>query len=371
MLSPQDDFIGHQLPTTFDHVASSDPAWMERLWYTGHPAPAGDAIFDIGLGYHPNRNVMDAFAGVTLGTTQYNFRASRRLRPTPLVTAVGPLRIEVIEGLKRHRLVLEPNASGLSFELDFVATMNPHEEEPHFRRRNGRVTEHMARAEQLGRYTGWIEVAGRRLVVRPDSWLGQRDHSWGIRAEMRTDETNPPLTYYPPFFYTWTTVQFPDRGLHIFFKERAPGDKIYLTGEEVLPLGAKAKRGLILDDATHEVAWAPDPHSQTVESAELTAVLADGSERRLRIRTLPARYFLKGGLYGGLRGWSQGDDKGALYTEHDVWDLTDPETRRVARTLCDHVIEVRLGDAVGYGITEYGVGQGYPRYRDVQGHPPI
>jgi len=28
MLTKQDDFIGHQLPTTFDHVMSSDPAWM-------------------------------------------------------------------------------------------------------------------------------------------------------------------------------------------------------------------------------------------------------------------------------------------------------------------------------------------------------
>ena len=64
MLSQQDDFIGHQLPTTFDHVISSDPTWMERLWYTGHPAPGGDIIFDIGLGWHPNRNVMDGFAGV-------------------------------------------------------------------------------------------------------------------------------------------------------------------------------------------------------------------------------------------------------------------------------------------------------------------
>jgi hypothetical protein len=25
---------------------------------------------------------------------------------------------------------------------------------------------------------------------------------------MRTDETHPPLTYYPPFFYAWTTAQF-------------------------------------------------------------------------------------------------------------------------------------------------------------------
>ena len=75
MLTAQDDLIGHQLPTTYDHVASSDPARMERLWYTGHPVSgplAGELIFDIGLGYHPNRNVMDAFAGVTVGSIQTN-----------------------------------------------------------------------------------------------------------------------------------------------------------------------------------------------------------------------------------------------------------------------------------------------------------
>jgi hypothetical protein len=92
MLSQQDDFIGHQLPTTFDHVMSSDPTWMERLWYTGHPKPGGDIIFDIGLGWHPNRNVMDGFAGVTVAGVQHNFRVSRRLRPNPLTTTIGPLR---------------------------------------------------------------------------------------------------------------------------------------------------------------------------------------------------------------------------------------------------------------------------------------
>jgi hypothetical protein len=371
MLTPQDDFIGHQLPTTFDHVMSSDPAWMERLWYTGHPIPDGDAIFDIGLGYHPNRNVMDGFAGISIDAKQYNFRASRRLRPTPLATIIGPLRIEILEGLKRHRLRLEANESGLAFDLEFLGTMNAHEEEPHFRRRSGRVTEQMARAEQLGRYKGWIEVAGRRRDVDPDVWFGQRDHSWGIRAEMRTDESNPPLTFYPPFFYAWTTIQFRNRGMHIFFKERAPGDKIYITGEEVLPLGTRAKPERLLDDVTHDVVWAKDPHGQTVESASFAATFADGSIHNLQIRTLPARYYLKGGLYGGLRGWSQGDDKGPLYTEHDVWDLADPAIRRLARTLCDHVIEVRDGHDVGYGIMEYGVGKSYARYQDVQLHPPI
>ena len=103
MLTAQDDLIGHQLPTTFDHVGNSNPASMERLWYTGHPR-SGERIFDIGLGYHPNRNVMDAFAGVSVGNRQINFRASRRLRPNPLETAVGPLKIEVLEGLKRSRM---------------------------------------------------------------------------------------------------------------------------------------------------------------------------------------------------------------------------------------------------------------------------
>lgn len=370
MLSPQDDFIGHQLPTTFDHVGNSDPAWMERLWYTGHPVPAGDFIFDIGLGYHPNRNVMDGFAGVTFDDRQYNFRASRRLRPNPLETRIGPLSIAVLEGLKRHRLLLEPNESGLSFDIEFIGTMNPHEEEPHFRRRNGRVTEQMARGQQLGVYRGWIEVAGKRRTIEPEGWLGQRDHSWGIRGEMRTDEAHPPVTFYPPFFYAWTTVQFKDRGLTVFFKERAPGDKIYITGEEVLPLGTRSKN-ILLDDVAHEIVWAADPHGQRVESAVFEARMSDGSIRKLEIRALPARYYLKGGLYGGLDGWFHGDDKGKLHIEHEVWDLGDAATRRLARTLCDHVIEVRDGDEVGYGIMEYGVGKGYAKYAEVQQFPPI
>ena len=190
-----------------------------------------------GWGTTPNRNVMDAFAGVAVPGRQWNFRASRKLRPDPLATTVGPLAITVIEGLRRHRLVLADNDSGIRFEIEFHGTMNAHEENAHLRRRDGRITENMARAQQLGRYTGWIEFDGKRLQI--DDWLGQRDHSWGVRAEMRTDETTPPLTYYPPFFYCWTTAQFKDRGLHIFFKERAPGEKIYLSGEEVFTLGTK------------------------------------------------------------------------------------------------------------------------------------
>lgn len=369
MLTPQDDLIGHQLPTTFDQIDNSDPAWMERLWYTGHPVPGGEIMFDIGLGYHPNRNVMDAFAGVAVPGRQWNFRVSRRLRPDPLTTTVGPLSIQVIEGLRRHRLVLAENESGITFDLEFHATLNPHEEKAHQRRRDGRVTENMARAQQMGRYTGWLAWNGQRVDVA--DWLGQRDHSWGVRAEMRTDETAPPQTFYPPFFYCWTTAQFKDRGLVIFLKERAPNDKIYLSGEEVFTVGSRVSSKHQLVDARHDVKWQADPLGQTMESAVFHLRFADGGERAVQVRALETRYFLKGGLYGGLDGWFHGDDKGKLSSAHDCWDLRDPAIRKKVRTLADQVIEVRDGNDVGYGIIEYGVGKGFELYPEVQEHPPI
>jgi hypothetical protein len=45
------------------------------------------------MGYYPNRNVMDGFAGISWKGTQHNFRASRRLRGDPLATRVGPVRV--------------------------------------------------------------------------------------------------------------------------------------------------------------------------------------------------------------------------------------------------------------------------------------
>ena len=188
---------------------------------------------------------------------------------------------------------------------------------------------------------------------------------------MRTDETHPPLTFYPPFSYCWTTAQFKNRGLHIFFKERAPGEKIYLSGEEVFTVGSKVSGRNALVDATHEAVWHDDPQGQSMASMTFQLPFADASERPVAVRVLPARYFLKGGLYGGLDGWFQGDDRGKLYFEHDAWDLTDPGTRQRVRTLADQVIEVTDGDEVGDGIIEYGVGKGYAAYESVQGHPPI
>ena len=205
---------------------------------------------------------------------------------------MGPLAIRVIEGLKRHTVTLSENDSGLRFELEFNATLNPHEEAGHLRRRVGRITEHMYRAQQMGRYTGWLEFEGRRMAV--DGWPGQRDHSWGVRAEMRSDETAPPLTFYPPFFYCWATAQFKDHGLVVFFKERAPGDLIYISGEIVQPLGTRASSRHKLATVQHQVTWHDDPHGQSMAAASFDLTFASGERRPIQVRVLPTKYYLKG-----------------------------------------------------------------------------
>ncbi|MGH6625583.1 MAG: hypothetical protein ACRECD_03390, partial [Burkholderiaceae bacterium] len=126
-----------------------------------------------------------------------------------------------------------------------------------------------------------------------------------------------------------------------------------------------------LADVRHDAQWHNDPHGQSMAGATFHLRFADGSERPITVRVLPTKYYLKGGLYGGLDGWFHGDDKGKLFTAHDTWDLTDPAAREKVRTLADQVIEVRDGDDLGYGIIEYGVGKGYTMYEAVQAHPAI
>lgn len=368
MLSSQDDLLGHQLPTTFDHVVASDPAWMERYWYNGFSVPDGELMLEVGLGLHTNRNVMDGYVSVTVNGIQRNLRVSRHARPTPLSPVIGPLRIEVVAGMREHRLIAEPNESRIEMDVTFVAKMTPYEEEHHFRRRRGRVTEDMERYHQGGRFVGWILVDQKRYELKEDTFWAQRDHSWGIRAELRTDEATPPVTAYPPMLYLWGATQFEDYGLHLYLTEMSPERQLYTSGELVRPL-ASVERSAAVVSIAHQIEWRSDALGQTVDNAMLEVGLSGGESIQLAMRALPARVFLKGGLYGGLDGWFSGDDKGKFYLEHDRMDLTDAVTRRKLRTLASQAYEIDDGTSRGYGILQVGVVSGYPLYKEVQQHP--
>ena len=89
-----DDTLWHQIPTTFDHVATSDPRFFDRYWFAVND-PGGGGALQLTLGAYQNMNVMDGGFVVIHEGRQYNLRVSRSLRPG-YETVCGPLGVEVI-----------------------------------------------------------------------------------------------------------------------------------------------------------------------------------------------------------------------------------------------------------------------------------
>ena len=105
MLSKMDDFPLHQIADTIRHVGTSDRNFYDRYYFMLHGC--SDELFMVmGLGQYPNLGVQDAFAVVRRGTQHRVIRASRVLGDRA-DTTVGPLRVEVIEGLRELRFVIE------------------------------------------------------------------------------------------------------------------------------------------------------------------------------------------------------------------------------------------------------------------------
>ena len=77
MLTPWDEFLCHQLPTTLDHVSTSDPAWTERIYVSLYDVASKETIFGCGVGQYPNKNVQDGFATVWHQGKQYNILCRR------------------------------------------------------------------------------------------------------------------------------------------------------------------------------------------------------------------------------------------------------------------------------------------------------
>ena len=112
MLTALDDTLWHQLPTTFDHVWTSDPRFFDRYWFAIYSGDGRVAI-QVTMGAYRNMNVLDAGIVVIIDGTQHNLRVSRSLNGS-VETVCGPLRIRPIEPLKSFEITIEPGEHPIS-----------------------------------------------------------------------------------------------------------------------------------------------------------------------------------------------------------------------------------------------------------------
>ena len=364
MLTKYDEYLCHQIVSTFDHVGTSAREWTERIWFCAHDT-TGDFILVAGFGYYPNRNVIDAFTCLAIeGKTQHVVRASRELRPRIDEVTVGPFSWEVVEPMKQVRAALGDNEYGVSYDILFDGTMPPTEEGQFFRSR-GRVVEDINRYWQVGAPSGWIKVDGQTHKVDPGSWQTKRDHSWGIRRgaveyqEVGVQPGEIPIGY----FYSGAGWQFNDWGAMYHTREIENGEVISFSGGLFYPYGS-GKEELRLASIEHNFTFRTDvPGLRQVNGGTVTLNAVDGSTRKVSIRPLGVVYIGTGGYsYANYRGFTHGLWMGPSWMDGFTLDISAPEVMREITFLDELICELECDGQIGYGMTEVMVIGKYPKY---------
>jgi len=359
MLTRYDELLCHQIVSTFDHVHTSAREWTERIWFSVYEK-SGKFQLLAGFGKYVNRNIIDAFGTVSVDSkTQYVVRASRELRPQSDDVHVGSFSYEVIEPLKKVRCVLGENEHGLSYDIEFEATMPPCEEPIQFSRVEGRAAENIQRFVQVGKAKGWIRIEGETHRVDGENWLAMRDRSWGVRRGGGPPETGVEPPEVPVgFLYNWILVQFPEWGVTYHTRENWDGTPLVFGGEVFYP-HKSGKESLKLTSVEHDFRLRDDLRQITGGRIVLNAV--DGSKRELSLRPVSICYMKPGG-YGEYRGFAQGLWMGPSYIDGFKLDITDPKVVSEVAFIGDLNCEFRCGDEVGYGVTELLLLGKYPKY---------
>jgi hypothetical protein len=331
MLTKLDETLRHQLPTTFDHVGTSDPRFYDRYFFGVHD-PGGSMVVHLGIGLYSNMNVMDGYVAVQTpiggggGALQHNVRVSRALRPDIDTVAVGPLRIDVLEPFERARIVCEPGDLPIAVDLDWRSRYAPTEEDHHFTRLRGRVTSDYRRYTQLGVASGTVTVDGQAHTV--NDWFSPRDHSWGVRQQVAGPEpvTGPAGwgTESFGFVFFWLPFDCGDIGGHVQVQMLGDGTVRYRNGELFRADGSV--------DPVVDVRLDADFHDGTRAFSEIRAKVqtSSGESHDITVTPLLRGFSMDGTGYDW--GWDDGQGlgvyRGEYYSEADVYDLTHPETVR-------------------------------------------
>lgn len=356
-LTAQDEYFTHQVALPHNVVATSDPNWRERYWFSIADAVEKDFVLSLGFGRYPNRDVMDGFCIAARGTTQRNLRASRELSPRHHDVAVGPFTIEVIDPLKTLRLSMADHECGLGFDLVWHASVEPVLEGHHFELNRNRVTHDLVRYVQTGRMEGEIRIGGETIPATRDRFWGVRDHSWGMRP-MSAMPGDPPLGKVEWNFLLFMPIQFESFSIHIYLFESRWGRPTHLTASIMYPEGTEVPDDEI-KGVTHDFRWVEGAPVQTLVGGTFTIEFLDRAPLVIDITAHPGRAYLQGGGYGT----SQGRYQGVTHEEHEVWDLADAaKVRDYATHSSDHLIEARCNGEQGFGIVEYLIRRGFDRY---------
>lgn len=348
MAVPLDEYPLHQVPLSMAHVASSDRNAYDRSYFNAHDR-TGELFLITGFGVYPNLGVTDAFALVRRGDRQSAVHFSGSLGDDRMDLGVGAYRIEVVEPLRRLRVVCEDVSLGISFDLTWEGSFRPLDEQHHTLRAGRRAILDASRFAQVGTWEGTLAVDGDEYLVDPATWVGTRDRSWGIRPVGEAEPPGRPADEDSGFYWVYVPLRFEDFAIVVIVQEDADGFRTLNDASRIWADGRVEQLGWPRIDITYR-SGTRDPERAVVELAT-----AAGEPLTLEVEALIGAPLHVGGGYGGDPDWSHGRWMGADFSERRDYDLTDPSVAAlIPFGVTDHVARATCGGAEGWGLFEHG-----------------
>ncbi|MGA7052420.1 MAG: hypothetical protein WBZ37_14340 [Mycobacterium sp.] len=345
--SAADESFTHQLPTTFDQVHDPDPTWSDRCYFFA-ASPDGTMLLASGYGNNPNTRTGMGYVKVSLADGRHWDLLSGR----PVTgddrgeVGAGPMRWTCVEPLKKWRLDVEPNDSGIAWELYYEPTAPRWELLPmKVRDKDGRQLADMYHMKEPGRWTGWVEIDSQRISV--DGFHGGRDRTFGVRVADKID------------FWLWLDAGFEDRAIEAWIIESSDGTVNYVDGGITHTDGTLSKRFVKIE---HDLEF--DGDRKRPARAVLDFTDEDGKIYRV---TADAPHQDVNAYYGMPMSQRKYQDLGhGAYFIHFLWDSNDSgqlsETEGKSMAI-DQLMRFQLDGDTGWGIFEILMGgQCYARY---------
>ena len=314
--SAADESFTHQLPTTFDQVHDPDPTWSDRCYFFAASAGRHDAAGQR-LWQQPEHRTGLGYVKVSLADGRHWDLLSGR----PVAGAdradlsAGPMRWTCVEPLKKWRLDVEPNDSGIEWELYYEPTAPMWELLPmKVRGKDGQMLADMYHMKEPGRWSGWVQIDGQRISV--DGFHGGRDRTFGVRVSDKID------------FWLWLDAGFEDRAIEAWIIESYDGTVNYVDGGITHNDGTLSKRFVKIE---HDVEF--DGDRKRPVRAVLVFTDEDGATYRV---TADTPHQDVNAYYGLPMAHCQYEDLGGgAYFIHFQWDSNDSETTRRDRGQID------------------------------------
>ena len=353
MIGPLDEYPVHQIPHPIAWPGSSDRNFYDRSYFNAHDR-TGDVFVITGIGYYPNLGVKDAFLLVRRGDEQTAVHLSDAIDQNRLHQSVNGYHVEVIEPLRKLRIVLE-ETEGVAADLTWEGLFPVVQEQRHVLRSGTRVTLDAQRFAQVGSWSGGLVVDGQEIPVDPAVWIGTRDRSWGIRPVGEREPAGRPAD--PPFEGMWwlyVPMAFEDFGIVVIIQEEPSGFRSLNDCTRIW------RDGRIEQLGWPRVTVHYRSGTRIPTGAIIDATDAGGRPLRFEVESRLAVPIHVGGGYGGDIDWLHGEWKGEKFVERRTYDMTDPAiVGRAGFGVIDHVGRAVChqpdGTSVeGWGLFEHG-----------------